>query len=680
MNMTLLKQITLILTTLLLACSLHAEKQSNKQPDIVFVLIDDLRWDAMSFLGHPYIETPNIDSLRSMGAHMQNAFVTTSICCPSRATFLTGTFANRHGVIDNETSEYNPEVTPPLTKYLQEAGYKTAMIGKWHMGENGEPRPFFDYWLSFKGQGVYHDPLFNINGEDIPFAGYTTDLLTEKAIDFIKNQPLDQPYFCMLSHKAVHEPFKPADRHKTVYGADTVTPEPISWSDTFKDKPDWLRRQQTRDYRWAWRTRQNEADVLPDEVSAKPWEKSKKHVNQLRCLAAVDEGLGKVIQTLKERGTLDNTIIVFTSDNGYFHLEHRRWDKRLAYEESLRIPMIVAYPNQIQPGDTIPQLVMNVDFAPTILDYAGVEIPEQMQGKSMKPLFEAEMPEWRDSIFYEYWKDLVHSIPTMTAVRTSGYKLIEYPDEDDISELYDLTVDPHEMNNLATNSEYKSLYKHMKNLLEEQKELYDWKLDVFPHNLPRIRDREGVLLDMAVSEGTLTNQASTSLKINQYDVDLSGNVMTFNSNSKGVQIAHDSAIDPSSWPYTIELSVNAETDGVIVSHAGPGSGFTLFVQDGRPGISILCKTWIASQTTIDAKESIHNEWTDIKATIDYNRVTFYIDGIEVDSVALPQPFKRPTNKPLIIGSVGKHTVNDGIPQKPFNGSIRYIRITRVLAQ
>ena len=213
----------------------------EKKPDILFILVDDLRWDALSYKGHPYVKTPNIDKLREGGVSLENSFCSTSICCPSRATFMTGTFANRHGVIDNETSEYNPDITPPLTKDLQEADYKTAMIGKWHMGHSAEPRAYFDHWVSFKGQGKYNDVEVNINGSKVQWTGYTTDLLTDEAIRFIEAQPKDKPYFCMLSHKAVHEPFRPHSRHADAFGADQSDIEPVSWSDQFVNKPEWQR-------------------------------------------------------------------------------------------------------------------------------------------------------------------------------------------------------------------------------------------------------------------------------------------------------------------------------------------------------------------------------------------------------------------------------------------------------
>ncbi|MEX0324568.1 MAG: sulfatase-like hydrolase/transferase [Puniceicoccaceae bacterium] len=667
-----------LLTSLLLAATgLFSQLQAeSSQPDILFVLLDDLRWDALSFMDHPYVETPHIDSLREQGAMMQNAFVNTSICCPSRATFLTGTLANQHGVIDNETSEYNPDVTPPVTKYLQEAGYKTAMIGKWHMGKTGAPRPYFDYWLSFKGQGVYHDPLFNINGEKIPHTGYTTDLLTDYAIEFIEKQPTDQPYFCMLSHKAVHEPFQPAPRHKNAFGAGTTIAEPASWSEDFADKPDWHKRQRSRDVRWHYRTRDYEGEQLPEAVPAEPWKKNKKYVNQLRCVSAVDDGIGKIMEVLRKRGTLDNTLIIFTSDNGYFHMEHRRWDKRLAYEESLRIPMVVVYPGHIEAGSTVSQMITNADFAPTVLSYAGLPVPHQMQGSSMKPLFEEANPAWRDAIFYEYWKELVHAIPTMTAVRTERYKLITYPEIDDIDELFDLHNDPHEMNNLAIDPAYADLHAEMKDRLAQAQATHQWRPDVFPKNLPRVRGQEGVLLDLAVEDGAFVDKANSGLAVSQRKLEVRDDTLVFDGALSAIRVPFDKLTDPAGWPFRIDVAVKPESDGVIAVQSTPGYGFKIFVQDGRPGVAVHCKTWIDTTTTIDGPDSILGQWTHLQVLIDYNRLTFLVDGIVAESISLPLPFKGSPKVPLIIGGTGKHPVVAGIPDEPFAGSIRRFTLQR----
>ena len=680
----LLTALSLVVVMPLLNSQAHANSRANaeavEQPDIVFILLDDLRWDALSFMDHPYVKTPNIDRLRSKGAMLENAFVTTSICCPSRATFLTGTLANQHGVIDNETSEYNPDITPPFTKYLQEAGYRTAMIGKWHMGKTGAPRPYFDYWLSFKGQGVYNDPIFNINGEKIQHTGYTTDLLTDYAIDFIEAQPKEQPYFCMLSHKAVHEPFQPAPRHTNAFGSKTMTPEPVSWSEDFADKPNWHKRQRTRDVRWHYRTREYETETLPEAVPLEPWKPSNKYVKQLRCLSAVDEGVGKVMDALRRRGTLDKTLIVFTSDNGYFHMEHRRWDKRLAYEESLRIPMVVFYPGHIQAGDALPELITNLDFAPTILEYAGVSIPAQMQGASFKPLFESADADWRDAIFYEYWKELVHAIPTMTAVRTDRYKLITFPEIEDLDELYDLKEDPHEMHNLVLDPAYAELYQTMQaRMLAEQKANL-WQLDVFPKNLPRVRGAEGVMLDLAVENNAVIDRSGSKFELQSHAVGFDSNAITFDGKQSAIRIPFNQRIDPSAWPFHINIDVRPDSDGVIAAQSTSGYGYKVFVQDGRVGVAVHCNTWIDTTTVIDAPMPRLGEWTHVEVLIDYNQLKLFLDGEIVERVSLPLPFKGTPKTPLVVGNIAAHPVVAGVPDVPFKGSIRHFSLARGLSK
>lgn len=652
---------------------LHAE---SKQPDIVFVLVDDLRWDALGFLDHPYVETPNIDKLRDEGANMEYAFVTTSICCPSRATFLTGTLASRHGVIDNESAEYDPDVTPPLTKYLKEAGYKTAMIGKWHMGYRADPRRYFDYWLSFEGQGVYHDPIYNINGENIQHTGYTTDLLTDYTIDFIERQPKDQPYFAMLSHKAVHEPFEPAPRHLEAFGAETTTPTPESWTTDFSDKPDWQKRNAHRDVRWHYRTRDIEEEDLPDYIPPEPWLDDTSYVDQLRCLASVDDGIGRIIETLRKRGTLDNTLIIFTSDNGYFHLEHRRWDKRLAYEESIRIPMVVVYPGKIEAGSSVTQMVSNADFAPTVLDYAGLDVPQQMQGASMKPLFEEENPAWRDTFFYEYWKDLVHSIPTMTAVRTERYKLVTYPEIDDIDELYDLQEDPHELTNLVADPAYADVYADMQRRMAQQIAAHQWQERIFPRNFPRVRGERGVLFDLVVEDGQFVDRADSGIVFNQQKLTAKDDSLFFDGDHSAIEVPFNNLTDPAGWPFRIDIAVKPESDGVIAVQSTPGYGFKIFIQDGRPGVSVLCRTWIDTTTTIDGPESILGKWANLQVQIDYNRLTFLVDGIVAERVSLPLPFRGSPRSPLMIGSNGPNPVVEGVPDHPFSGAIRRFTLQR----
>ncbi|MDX1471805.1 MAG: sulfatase-like hydrolase/transferase, partial [Flavobacteriaceae bacterium] len=311
---------------------------SQDPPNIVFILLDDLRWDAMGFTNkYPFLETPNIDKLRKEGVLFKNSFCTHSLCAPSRATFLTGTFSQVHGVNSNqEGREFNPDKTPSFAQILQKNGYKTAFIGKWHMGTTNTPRKGFDYWCSFTGQGNYYGNNLNINGEIKRNEGYITDELNKYALSFIKKNGKSQPFCLYLSHKAVHQPFTPPKRDKNLYQDDLV-PKPGSWEDDMAGKPAWQRLQPTLDQRRRLRTKDlDEIKVInnrnPGEWPAKKGKGQQK--DYLRCISAVDDGLGKIYEQLKKEGILDNTIIVFSSDNGFFHGEHGKGDKRLAYNES----------------------------------------------------------------------------------------------------------------------------------------------------------------------------------------------------------------------------------------------------------------------------------------------------------------------------------------------------------
>jgi len=421
-------------------------RQAVSRPNILFILTDDQRWDAMSCMGHPFVKTPNMDRIAREGARFANAFVTTSLCSPSRASFLTGTHAHRHGVYTNESIDPTPS-TPTFPMLLDRRGYETAFVGKWHMARQADPRPGFDYWLSFSGQGKYQDPALNENGRAFKAKGYMTDLLTDYAVKWLR-RPRTSPFCLILSHKAVHGPFTPADRHRQMY-TDVEVPRPASFDDTYKGKPEWYRRAITYGTRrkdWI----QNRNKPVPDELPPREWNPRQKHMlNYYRALLAVDEGIGKVLDTLAERGVLDNTVVVFAGDNGYFHGEHRRGDKRLIYDEALRIPFLIRYPKLVEPGTVIDKIALNIDLAPTLLDLAGVAAPRTVQGRSLRPLLTGKKVDWRQRFLYTYFQEAWQpGMPTMLAVRTETWKYARYPEIDDIEELYDLRSDPREMHNL----------------------------------------------------------------------------------------------------------------------------------------------------------------------------------------------------------------------------------------
>jgi len=439
---------------------------NSKQPNFLFVLVDDQPFDAVGFSGrYPFLKTPNIDRIKNEGAHVENFFVTQSICSPSRASFLTGTYPHIHGVNQNNKHvDPNWDEFAPYSTHLQAAGYETAHIGKIHMAHlkgKAHIRPGFDYWYSFIGQGEYFDPQVNENGNEFQENGYITDILTDKAVDWLKNKrDSDKPFSMNLWHKAVHQPHLPAPRHKSIY-IDKELPIPPydTHKETFKGKPEWQRKK-TFGFNWKKNL------PIPLELPEVEWPINyDRNMDLLRCLSSIDESLGKVLATLEETGELDNTVIIYSSDNGYFMGEHTYLDKRLAYENSMRVPMLIRYPILIKKNTIVKQKCLNIDLAPTILNLAGLKIPHYMQGESMVDLLKGnEVDDWRDAILFEYFKDTYwpYAGPNQIAVRTDRYKLIDCFLKNDIDELYDLKTDPGEMTNLIDDPSYDAVEQDLR--------------------------------------------------------------------------------------------------------------------------------------------------------------------------------------------------------------------------
>ncbi len=425
-------------------------------PNIVFVLMDDARWDGMSNMNHPYLETPNLDRLADQGVKFTNAFVTTSLCSPSRATFLTGVYAHIHGTRENGGGDPGPQ-TPIFPAQLQAAGYETAFIGKWHMSHSSDPREGFDYWLSFSGQGQYINPTLNENGLEFKAEGYMTDLLTEYALNWLA-QPRDKPFCLLLWHKATHAPFTPAPRHQDLY-AGQIMPEPATYSDPMADEPDWLRRSVVYG-EISTDVNDHINDPTPETLEPPlPWTTDwEMRLNYHRTIVAVDDSVGRILDFLTASDQLNSTAVVYSSDNGYLLGEHRRWDKRIIFEESIRIPLLMRYPRLAQAGSTVDKMVLSNDLAPTFLEMAGVSAqnPDPAQGRSVLPLLKGEAPEWRTAFLYEYFMEgWVPGLPTVLSVRTENWKYASYPDlPNDIPQLFDLTNDPIELHNLALDPAY----------------------------------------------------------------------------------------------------------------------------------------------------------------------------------------------------------------------------------
>lgn len=398
--------------------------QRNAKPNFVFILIDDLRWDSLGCTGHPFLKTPNIDRIGREGAIFTNAFVTTPLCSPARGSFLTGQYVQTHGVVGN-TRDGEPISHKLVTfpKLLHDAGYETAYVGKWHMGTDASPRPGFDKWVSFKGQGVYEDPPLNIDGKEVTTKGYMTDILSGHAVEFLE-QPHSKPFCLYLGHKAIHGPFTPAERHKDLYTTDPL-PMAANTKDDLKDKPALK-------------------GVTPGGGTTDAIIR-----NQLRAIVSIDDGVGRIIAALQKTRQLDNTVFVFTSDNGYFWREHGLGDKRWAFDESIRIPLLLRYPKLVKRGTKIPGLAANIDIAPTFLELAGAPIPSAVQGKSLVPLLKNSKAKIRTELFCEYFKEAnFPRTPSWRAIRTETAKYVHYPELSGADEFYDLKADPLEMKNI----------------------------------------------------------------------------------------------------------------------------------------------------------------------------------------------------------------------------------------
>jgi N-acetylglucosamine-6-sulfatase len=429
-----------------------------KQYNVVFILSDDHRYDAMSFMGHPFLETPHLDSIAKNGVHVKNAFVTTSLCSPSRASILTGLYTHKHRVIDN--NRLVPEGTRYFPEWLQQAGYATAFIGKWHMGSSADdPRPGFDHWVSFRGQGRYlpsPGSTLNVDGEHVPQKGYITDELTDYAVDWLKQQtPEEKPFFLYLSHKAVHANFTPAARHEGRY-ADAPFAMPASGdadAPGYRSQPRWM-----RDQRNSWHgvdfPYHSELDI------------GKYYKRYAETLLAVDDSVGRVLAQLEEMGVRDDTLVIYMGDNGFMFGEHGLIDKRVAYETSIRVPMLMQCPSLFPGGGVIEQVVANIDIGPTILHAAGLRTPSHMDGRSVIPLLRGEDVDWRDYFLYiYYWEKNFPQSPTVFALRGDRYKYITYYGLWDTDELYDLQADPDETRNLIDDEGLADVVKEMEDRL-----------------------------------------------------------------------------------------------------------------------------------------------------------------------------------------------------------------------
>lgn len=505
-----------ILLLCIIACTPKTENEyaEEKPPNIIFIMTDDHAINAISAYGSKLISTPNIDRIAGEGILFRNSFVTNSICAPSRAVLLTGKYSHLNGLRDNRDPFDGSQLTFP--KLMQEAGYQTAIVGKWHL--KTEPTGF-DYYNILRGQGYYYNPIMISGGDTTTHTGYATDIITDFALDYLDKRNPDNPFLLLYHHKAPHREWSPNIKHLPLFKEDLPLPE--TFYDDYETRSAAARDadmriddmflsldmklpeeyyeketgtggagvvQENMPNSWksmlarmtpeqlnAWNNYYDsvgqafqEANLTGNELLE--WKYQRYIKDYLKCIVSVDENIGRLFQYLEENDLIDNTVIVYTSDQGFYLGEHGWFDKRFMYEESLRMPLLVRYPAEIDAGSVSEKMALNLDFAPTLLDYAGINIPEEMQGKSLRPIMRGDdVGDWRESMYYHYYEypHGWHEVKKHYGIRTAKYKLIHYYDDIDAWELYDLEEDPNELNNLIDEEDKAQIIDELKQHLNE---------------------------------------------------------------------------------------------------------------------------------------------------------------------------------------------------------------------
>jgi arylsulfatase A-like enzyme len=485
---------SIFLCVLAVVLPFSLSRAADPRPNILFIMSDDHAAHAISAYGSRVNVTPNLDRLAQAGVRFQNCFCVNSICSPSRATILTGKYSHLNGV---PTFNRFDGSQPTVAKYLQAAGYHTGMIGKWHLGSDPTG---FDEWTILPGQGVYFDPTFlDRNGRRV-YKGYVTDVITDLTIDFLSRRPKDKPFFLMCHHKAPHRPWDPDEKHRAMF-ADKQIPEPATLRDDYATRTDAIRQCRQKVFedltrrdlklqppaelkgaeRAAW------LGVKPTEVTIErngrketltgealnAWKYQRYLQDYLACVQAVDDNVGRLLDWLDKNGLATNTVVIYTSDQGFFLGDHGLYDKRFMYEASIRMPFIVRWLGVARAGVVQDGMAINTDFAPTFLEIAGLSVPADMQGRSLVPMLKgASPPDWRTSYYYRYYHDPGdHNTRAHYGIRTTTHKLI-YFWKINQWELYDLVKDPDELHNLYADSSQQELVSELK------AELYRMKKEV----------------------------------------------------------------------------------------------------------------------------------------------------------------------------------------------------------
>jgi arylsulfatase A-like enzyme len=644
----------------------------QERPNILFVFTDDHGYQATGPDAYPsrfdqLQPTPTIDRLARQGMVFENCFVTNSICGPSRATIQTGKYSHKNGFFRNGM-QFNPD-QQTFPKLLQKAGYQTAVIGKWHLGTKPQG---YDYYEVLYGQGPYYNPPMRTPAGRVTHTGYTTNVITDQALK--QQRDPDQPFMLMYQHKAPHRRWKPGPKHLNLYD-DVKIPEPDTLFDDYENRASPARNQEMeiarhmnrRDLKLAgapgrltdaqaakWnaayqpkneRFREQRGQMTDKEIER--WKYQRYAKDYLRCMKSVDDNLDRVLRYLEEAGLAENTIVIYSSDQGWYLGEHGWYDKRWMYEQSLRTPLIVRWPDHIKPNTRNDAFVSNLDFAQTFLDLAGAPIPDDMQGRSLVPLMKGNGPEdWRDSFYYHYYENPGwHNVARHYGVRADRYKLIHYYRKDEW-ELFDLKKDPRELNSVYGDAGYAEVQKRLKRQLKRLQKKYD---ETDPENsIENYRRRQArqALKDVEVTEVLAVD--SPDARVDRKP-DIAGKSFTVG--------AHVTPKDP---------------DGVVISQGGTKHGYSLYLKEGVPHFSVYAG---GEHTKIKADASVPmNERAHLAAQLDdKSRMVLYVNGQTV-AHAKARPIPDVPGHPLALGRDTRDPSGDYNHANVFDGRLDDIRL------
>jgi arylsulfatase A-like enzyme len=668
-----------------LACGLRSVL-SAERPNFVFIYTDDQRWDALGVVQRehgdkgrfPWLESPHLDRLAAEGVRFRNAFVVTALCAPSRAAFLTGRYGHLNGVVNNHTPF--PEQSVTHASLMRAAGYRTGYIGKWHMGSQSGQRPGFDFSASFVGQGVYFNCPIEVNGERTPSQGWVDDVSTEHAIRFVTENK-DRPFSLVLGYKTCHGPFTPPQRTEKSYADAEARVVPNL------NVPAIYKRGEADDAR-----RDSTKSAVATKSSTKGDSQAatvKTNLGMFRGLRAIDENVGKLLATLDQLGLTQNTVVVYSSDNGYYLGEHGLGDKRSAYDESMRIPMLLRYPKLGMKGRVIDQIVLNIDLSPTWLDLAGLQIPKAIQGRSWKPLLTGDpaLAAWRDSFFYSYFREGRFPIPTVTAVRTDSAKLITYPGHDDWTELFDLRVDPYETKNIFHEPQHAALRRSLEAAYARQAQAVQYHVPDFadekqsaavPANAPPRAAINAWVLDYGFDRDEQERVIDASGQRNhgkshgaKLVAGRDGKQAREFGGESHIDVPRSASLDPSVGALTIEATFRATGDGVVLAHGGESLGYLLAVTDGRPTFTYRSRSGVQ---TLPTKKAVTGEWVAvvIRVTSD-KRLQLDLNGAQAAAAQLSDFIHKNPNDGLQIGADLRSFVLEKA-QPQFRGLIERVRI------